>query len=231
MPKSSESDIAPATNPNAPFLDGLLDLVSRMQKEVEAAQYKQTGGATSDELDLTGSAVDPAPSRPAQGEGQILTVGDDSLPNNYTSLLAACSAAKDGDVVELHFNGSRTERPLALSNVKLTIRAGNGYRPTVVFAPEPDKHFTGAQMVSVSGGQLLVRNVHWELELPANSPTERSLFEAQHADLLDFENCTFTVRSQPPYYGGVVIFDVKSPPGAGTMDMGSGAAMSAIGSA
>lgn len=213
----SDSPVAGATT-----LNGLLDIFGQIQKEFEASQQKQN---TSSGNGVTESAVDPAPTSPPTAQQQILTVGDDSLPNNYTSLLAACSAAKDGDVVELHYNGSRTERPLILSNVRLTIRAGNGYRPTVVFAPEPDQPFVGAQMVSVSGGQLIVRNVHWELELPANSPTERSLFEAQHADLLDFESCTFTVRSQPPYYGGVTIFDVKSPPGAGTMDMGAGTAM------
>ncbi len=213
-------DVVPTPNPNT--LEGMLDLWNRLR---EAAQKRQAADSNGDGFNLSGSAVDPPPNLPAQGAGQILTVGDDSLPNNFTSLLAACSAAKDGDVVELHYNGSRTERPLILSNVKLTIRAGNGYRPTVVFAPELDKPIAEARMVSVSGGQLLVRNVQWELELPANSPTERSLFEAQHADLLDFENCTFTVRSQPPYYGGVAIFDVKSPPGAGTMDMSSGTAM------
>jgi len=213
-------NVVPTPNPNT--LEGMLDLWNRLR---EAAQKRQATESNGDDLDLSGSAVDPPPSLPSQGAGQILTVGDNSLPNNYTSLLAACSAAKDGDVVELHYSGSRVERPLILSNVKLTIRAGNGYRPTVVFAPEPDKPFADTRMVSVLGGQLLVRNVHWELDLPANSPTERSLFEAQHADLLDFENCTFTVRSQPPYYGGVAIFDVKSPPGAGTMDMDSGTAM------
>ncbi len=224
---SGVGPVAPA--PNAPFLDGLLDLVSRMQKEVEAAQQRRSVSNTSDELDLAGTASDPQrmPNLPFPGQREILTVGDDSLPNNYTSLLAACSAAKDGDIIELHYNGSRTERPLALSNIRLTIRSGSGYRPTVVFAPEPDRPFAGAQMVGVSGGQLYVRNVHWELELPANSPTERALFEAQHAELLDFENCSFTVRSQPPYYGGVTIFEIKSPPGAGTMDIRSGSAAAA----
>jgi serine/threonine-protein kinase len=215
---ATSSGDAPISNSNA--IGGMLDFLMK-----QAAEQKQAVGSPGENAELAGNLVDPAPSQYPPGDGQVLVVGDASLPNSFTSLLAACSAAKDGDVIELHYNGPRRERPLVLSNVQLTIRAGSGYRPTVVFSPEPDKPFADSQMVRVSGGQLLVKDIHWEFELPATSPTERSLFEAQQADLLDFENCTFTVRSQPPYYGGVVVFDVKSPPGTGTMNIGATGAM------
>jgi serine/threonine-protein kinase len=183
--------------------------------------------ATSDELDLSGNLADPPPPMPvatASATANVLTVGDDSQPNNYNSLLAACSAAKSGDTIELRYNGRRVEKPLVISNTRLTIVAGSGFRPIVVFAPDPGKWFGSTQMVSVAGGQLIVRDVHWEFNLPPNSPNDRSLFETQHCELLDFQNCTFTIRAQPPYYAGVAFFDVKAPPGTGTMDMGGTAA-------
>ncbi len=236
------ADIAPespADNPTneGPTNEGLgkllnqiggLDLFEQMRRESElrAAKAKESPEMPpSDELDLSGEATSPLPPMPAVATpttGTLLTVGDESAPDNYTSLLAACSAAKDGDTIELRYNGRRIERPLILSNVKLTIQAGTGYRPIVVFAPEPDKPFLTRKMVSVSGGQLAVRNVHWELDLPDGAPDERSLFESQHCDLLDFQNCTFTVRGRPPYYAGVSFFDIRALPGSGTIGMGVG---------
>jgi hypothetical protein len=207
---------------------GGLDIFEQMRRESElrAAKAKESADMPpADESDLSGDAplpVSPMPTAAAPTTGTLLTVGDESAPNNYTSLLAACSAAKDGDTIELRYNDRRTERPLILSNVKLTIQAGTGYRPIVVFAPEPAKLIPMKQMVSVSGGQLSVRNVHWELDLPANAPDEWSLFESQHCDLLDFQNCTFTVRGRPPYYSGVSFFDIQAIPGSGTMGMGVG---------
>jgi serine/threonine-protein kinase len=184
-----------------------------------------TPAATSDDLELSTDVSDPPPPMPtATVTANVLTVGDDSQPNNYNSLLAACSAAKSGDTIELRYNGRRVERPLVISNTRLTIVAGSGFRPIVVFTPDPGKWFGSTQMVSVAGGQLSVRDVHWEFNLPPNSPNDRSLFETQHCELLDFQNCTFTIRAQPPYYAGVAFFDVKAPPGTGTMDMGGVAA-------
>jgi hypothetical protein len=201
--------------------------VTPANSSTAGSSVTSTPAATSDELDLSGDASDspvPMPAAAALVTANVLTVGDDSQPNNYNSLLAACSAAKSGDTIELRYNGRRVERPLVISNTRLTIVAGSGFRPIVVFAPDPGKWFGSTQMVSVAGGQLSVRDVHWEFNLPPNSPNDRSLFETQHCELLDFQNCTFTIRAQPPYYAGVAFFDVKAPPGTGTMDMGGTAA-------
>jgi eukaryotic-like serine/threonine-protein kinase len=244
-PKDTALDAAPETmppdNPESPAVkptsEGLGKLLNQIggidffeqwkrETELRAAKAKESSPMPpSDELDLSSDDTSPMPPMPAVApvpSGTLLTVGDESAPDNYTSLLAACSAAEDGDTIELRYNGRRTERPLTLSNVKLTIQAGTGYRPIVVFAPEPDKPFLTKQMVSVSGGQLSARNVHWEFDLPAGVQDGRALFESQHCDLLDFQNCTFTVRGRPPYYAGVSFFDIRAIPGSGTMGMGVG---------
>ncbi len=210
-------------------IGGSLEVYQQLARksEMRAASAKQSpGSSTSDEVDLAGTLPDASVStadETSTSTGRVLTVGDETAARNYTSLLAACSAATDGDTIELRYSGRRIERPLAISNIHLTVQAGVGFHPIVVFAPEADKAFPIRQMVSVSGGQLSVRNVHWEFDLPANSPVERSLFELQHCELLDFENCTFTVRGHPPYYAGVAFFEIKATPGSGNMGMGVGA--------
>ena len=42
-------------------------------------------------------------------------------------------------MIELRFDGPREEKPIRLANLRVTIRAGEGYRPVIVFRPtEPD---------------------------------------------------------------------------------------------
>jgi eukaryotic-like serine/threonine-protein kinase len=45
------------------------------------------------------------------------------------------------------------------------------------------------------------------------------LFEIRRCELVQFQNCTFTVRGQATYHAGVAFFDIKAPPGTGTMAM------------
>jgi serine/threonine protein kinase len=163
----------------------------------------------------------PFPGKPATNLEHLLIVGDEGGPHTYASLNAACSDAKNGDTIELRFNGRRPEKPIVISNTRLTIRAGDRYQPVIVFQPEPElipvKY--PPTMLSVSGGQLRVNNVHWELDLPRNVPADWALFEIRRCELVQFQNCTFTVRGQATYHAGVAFFDIKAPPGTGTMAM------------
>ena len=141
----------------------------------------------------------------------------------YSSLQAACNHAKSGDVIELRFNGRLQEVPITISNSRLTIRAGDSFQPVVAFRPEPNPVKYPPSMINVAGGQLRVTNVHWELDVPRDLPGDWALFETRGAELLRFEGCTFTIRNaslgQTAYHAGVAFFDIKSPPGAGSMAM------------
>ena len=117
----------------------------------------------------------PAPSDSSAVRENVLVVGDDATESHaYASLHAACNDAKSGDIIELRYNGRRRERPIVVSNIKLTICAGNRYQPVVVFRPEPDlvplKY--PPTMLSIAGGQLYVSDVHWELDLPRDVPSD-----------------------------------------------------------
>ena len=117
------------------------------------------------------------------------------------------------------------ERPIVVSNIRLGIRAAQGYVPVVAFRPEPnaDPVKYPSSMVSVAGGQLNVSGVHWELDLPRNGAAEWALFETRGAELLQFQRSTFTIRNaslgQTAYHDGVAFFDIKAPLGAVTMSM------------
>ena len=171
-----------------------------------------------------GSNPAPATTKPLGVRSSPLIVGDEGGAHTYASLHAACSNAKNGDVIELRFNGRRHEKPITISNIKLTIRAGQGYQPVVVFRPEIiDAVKYLPSMLSVAGGQLHVSNVHWELDLPRNVPAEWALFETRRAELLQFQRCTFTIRNaslgQSAYHASVAFFDIKAPPGTGSIAM------------
>ncbi len=178
-------------------------------------------------IGLSAASVRPEPTdvptatRPVAG---VLVVGDaHEGPHAYSSLQAACSNAKTGDVIELRYNGRRAEKPVSISNIKLTVRAGKQFEPVVVFQPDPaDPIRYPSNMVSVAGGQLDVSNVHWELDLPRDASADWTLFELRRAELARFENCSFTLRGQATQPGGT-FFAIKAPPGAGAMAMDPGA--------
>jgi hypothetical protein len=191
-----------------------------------ASQLPSAPGAEAAATDgsAPGSNLLPAPTKPQMLRGNPLVVGDEAGAHNFASLHAACSNAKSGDVIELRFNGRRFEKPITISNIKLTIRAGQGYQPVIIFRPEIiDSVKYLPSMLSVAGGQLNVSNVHWELDLPRNVPAEWALFETRRAELLQFQRCTFTIRNaslgQTAYHASVAFFDIKAPPGTGTIAM------------
>ena len=101
--------------------------------------------------------------------------------NQFSTLGAACAAAREGNVVELRYDGPREERPMKISNLRLTIRSGEGYRPVVVFRPtdaDPVKSPHG--MFTLAGGQLTLTGVAAELHVPRGAPADNwSLLETR----------------------------------------------------
>ena len=83
----------------------------------------------------------------------MLIVGDG--PGAFSSLHTAASNAKSGDVIELRFNGRRVEKPITVSNIKLTIVAAESFEPVVVFRPEPKDPITYPSSMITVGGVLI----------------------------------------------------------------------------
>jgi hypothetical protein len=142
----------------------------------------------------------------------------------FPTLAAACSAAVSGDVIELRYEGRRAERPLTLTNKRLTIQAAAGFQPIVSFQPSVSD-FPGSppwSMVTLSGGELTLTNLAVELDIPADQPIDQwALFATQRADLLRLDGCWLTIRNA--FDSDVAFVDVLTVPGgrSAMMDMGA----------
>lgn len=194
-------------------------------------------GETSAELSIPeGSGPMPAePGAPIADRGVeregVLVVSDvEEGSNCFPSLQAACVAARSGDVIELRYNGRREERPISLANTRLTIRAGDRFRPVVLFRPaELDPVKYPRSMLTIAGGALTIINLALELNVPRDVAAETwSLVETRRANSVRLERCSLTIRNsalgQTAYHPRVTFFQVKSAPGAGSMMFEFGAA-------
>ncbi len=165
------------------------------------------------------------PSAPKAGTNMGVKVVDPtgSGADTYPTLAAACAAAATGDVVKLRYNGPRQEVPLALRNLKLTIRAAEGYQPVVVFRPaDLDPMVRPSAMLSLSGSQLTLINVGLALEVPREAASDQwSLLESRPAEMIRLEKCWLSISNTSAqlgaYHPDVAFFRVKAGPGAGSL--------------
>jgi serine/threonine-protein kinase len=225
------------TQPVAPAATGSLNNGLNFQQFEAKAQAATASGAnvapppggTQGASGVSGAnAASPGQTAVAQGpvaprDGVLVVSKTEQGPGVYSSLHAACSTVKDGDTIELRFNGRMREAPITLTNRKFTIRAGDGFQPVILFRPEPNPLKYPPSMLTVAGGQLQVENVHFELDLPREVFGEWALVETRRADQLRFDRVSFTIRNasvgQTAYHAGVVFFDIKAPPGTPGMAM------------
>jgi serine/threonine protein kinase len=131
--------------------------------------------------------------------GLLVVSADAHGPQRYSSLRAACSEAKNGDVIELRYNGRRDERPIVLNNLRFTVRAGDGYQPVIVFRPDDiDPLRYPRSMITVAGGRLTMLGVAVELVVPSpqDVPADNwSLFTLERCESLELEACSLTIRN------------------------------------
>jgi serine/threonine protein kinase len=198
--------------------NGSAQLAPRSADSPAAAQV------SSDSSTAEEASSPSANSRALAARDKLLIVTDtEQGPRTYSSMRAAVLDAKSGDTIELRFNGRKTEKPMTITNLNLTIRGGSQYQPVIVFRPEPNPVEYPPSMFTVAGGELSVSGVHWELNLPREIPADWALFETRRAERVHFERCTFTIRNasldQTAYHAGVAFFDVKAAPGSSSMAM------------
>lgn len=162
---------------------------------------------------------------PAPQPGLLIVTGKpgEYEPGVFSNLSAACAKAKDGDAIELCFNGRRKEMPVAISNLSVTIRAGKGFSPVVAFQPNDiDPVRYPRAMFAVSGGHLKLVNLSLELNVPRIASTDPwALVETRLARDVEVEKCVLTIRNATDqfasFHRGVAFFNVKGAPGADSM--------------
>lgn len=164
-----------------------------------------------------GESAAPAESDPLR-PGLLVVEPMARGPQRYTSLRAACQAAKSGDVIELRYHGRREERPIALANQRFTIRSGEGYHPIVVFRPDDiDPLRWPRSMMTIAGGRLALLNVQFELEVPSPEvvPADSwSLFALERPEAVELDSCALTIRNRTDE---VSFFHVRAVTGADSM--------------
>jgi serine/threonine protein kinase len=158
-------------------------------------------------------------------EGLLVVADGARQPRRYNSLAEACAAARNNDVIELRYDGPRSEAPIALHNQRIEIRAGSQRRPLVVFRPNDTNPIaTDRSMISIAGGSLKLTSVEIELDLTGAAPSENwSLFNVDQADGLRLEHCLLTIRNATAkgdtYHDKVSFFSVGGPAAAEPMVM------------
>jgi len=144
------------------------------------------------------------------------------------SLAAACRMAAELGVneIELHFDGELYEKPFEVAAPRLTIRAGAGFRPRVVFRAELGSLAEQRQMIRLTGAaasRLIISGVMLRMELPQEPSFGWSLFAVQSAQSLDLSDCILTIKDAGsvggPIHDQVAFFHVLPRRIADTMTM------------
>ena len=197
-----------------------------------------TAGVDLPSAGVTGATVGPSetgevgpPVEPVPAHNGPLVVNDQAEGEfRFATLGAACSAAGDGDAIELHYDGLRQERPITLANRDVKIRAGDGYRPLIAFRPGPDETDPvnyPRSMFTVTTGRLTIEGVAIELHVPRGVSAERwSLLEIRGSQTVRLEKCSLSIRNAhdgaASDHQDVAFFRTVSAPGV-DVAVGSGA--------
>lgn len=207
---ASESSVADAMPPQVATIDQPLPYT--------VARASASDPATG----LVSTLPAPAPP-PGIAQGVLIVAAGETGDGVFPNLQAACLAAESDDVIELRYQGRQEVQPIDLRNMNLTIRAGQGYKPVVLFRPrETESRVPSRAMISATGGRLMLVNVALEFELPLDVPSQGwSLLRLQQAESLQIERCSLTVRnlsqSGDAFHDDVAIVRVVAPPGGGSM--------------
>ena len=193
--------------------------------QVQGDSSRPTAGTISSQTEPGENASTPAGTS-AKHNG-LLVVSDLSAgENQFTNMAAACAAARNGDVIELRYNGRREEKPIRMANLRATIRAGEGYQPLIVFRPnETDPVKYPRSMFSLSSGRLTISSVTVELIIPRDILADNwSLFEIRGGQTVRLEKCALTIvnasEQMIAYHQDAACFRMGSSPGAESMVAG-----------
>jgi serine/threonine-protein kinase len=197
--------------------DRKLDSIVSTKRDDEESALAPTSPTKTSLLPPPSTAAAPTTS------GVSILSGEGGERRQFASLHAACSAARNNDVIELQYNGPRDQEPLELANLKLTIRGGAGFRPVIVFRPgQLGLAGFGRSMITVTGGRLTLLNVGLVLDISRDTAAEGwALFETRQAEQLRFEGCSLTIRNPGAggngFHDNVAFFAIKAAPGVDTM--------------
>jgi hypothetical protein len=103
------------------------------------------------------------------------------------------------DLVELRYDGPRVTRPfdVMLPSRRVTVRAGTGFHPKVVFRPEVSESVADRRMIRLRNCGLTWEGIPVELRLPDQPSEDWALFQLDRATRVEFMDTVLTVRESP----------------------------------
>ena len=116
---------------------------------------------------------------------------------SFRALARPATSRKTATSIELRFNGPRKEQPMKLSNQQVTVRAGEGYQPIIVFPPDGDQPRSYPRsMFTLTAGRLTMMDVAVELYVPREVPADNwAMFETWGGQTIRLDRCSLTVRN------------------------------------
>jgi hypothetical protein len=134
----------------------------------------------------------------ARTDPQPFTIlGGKGAERKFDTLAEAVQAASDGDTIEVRGNGPFASKRIKIQRRKLTIRAGESFRPVIKFASQGDKEFRG---LLETDSALVLEGLefhHSGLVVPAAGPSSESSFVVYSwRSPLHVANCRFLVRNR-----------------------------------
>ncbi len=136
---------------------------------------------------------------PALAVAKVRRVGGEGYHRGIAEAIAALPADRPG-AVEIHDNGPLFETPAASAGRALTVRAGKGFRPLIVWdiaalkTPGPDKD--GTLTFLSSQGTLAVEGVEMACRWPDTLAHPGVFFRVAGGDLR-LSDCAFSLAGRP----------------------------------
>ena len=179
---------------------------------------KTVVGAEGDGPRETHPTTDKPPLPAEESNGVFVLASDGLSAKRFPTLEAACAAVTDVSVIELRYNGRRSEKPLRVSKKNVTIRAARGFRPIVEFALANVTSDAHLRLIGVSSGPVNIINVAFEVSVPSFFAADRiSLFAIDRAEKLRLQDVAITLSN--PGQRPVALFDVSTEAGQMLADM------------
>ena len=219
-PKATDGPTRTGANPDFSVVDAS-PIFSNLKNEPSVLDPRSTGFVPMP-LTISSNANESVTTAEKTSKPEAVAAIQIINGKSYESLEAACTeAAEVGCIIELRYNGLREpERPIRLPNKKIIIRAAEGYRPSILFAPG-DHAADGSQphMITVAGGLLELVNVDLVMVVPNRVGSDPwALFSLERTEKVQLKGVTVTVTN--PYNKAACIFEQRAPVGQGLDGMG-----------
>jgi serine/threonine-protein kinase len=176
---------------------------------------------TSTEPSPPPSATTAVTAAPTVSEGKsepaIAIVGSETT---YQNLEQACAEAKDGQIIELRFDGPRSvsDHTIRLTNKRLTIRGAKGYRPLLEFTETGRAGESATRAIAVSGGSLQLVHVDLAAKVaPSTIGAGWALFSLERPEQLQLDSVTITIANPRRRQASVIEFGASTSSASGMM--------------